>query len=119
MEHAILAVFIEESHFEAAIDREPQPVFDRFENTADGVKAFARWLVEVLPGTTEAIDACVAVSESAPKETYETPVFEFVYDNSRNTFIWSPEQIAGLPAPGGGNAAASMLPTCVNQHAPR
>src|SRR5262252_4687385 len=92
-EPAILAVFIEESHFEAAVFCEPRPEFDRFENTVEGVKAFASWLVGVLPATTDAIDSSVAVSASATKTAYKTPIFEFVHDSSRNTFIWSPEQI--------------------------
>ena len=113
---AVIAIFIEGPHFEVAVNRQPKVAFERFENNATGVKKLARWLVDVLPKSAEKLHSCVAVSSTAPKSAYESAVFEFAYDNTQNTFIWNPAQVASLPAAGEGNTASRMLPACVSQH---
>ncbi len=113
----VVAIFIDQDHFEAALARQSNPPFERFENTAGGVQQFAKWLAKVSP--TKEIDSCVAVSKRAGKSAYESPVFQFAYDGTRSTFVWSPAQVETLPPSNDGNTASRMLTKCATEHARR
>lgn len=92
----------------------------RLTNSRSGIEKLREWLAQNAVGGNSVRHACVAMSSFAGATAYSSPVFEFAYDATANTFVWGPvqmQQLAALEKKLGTSMASAMLPLCIAEHA--